>query len=296
MKNTIFTGSGVAIVTPMHSDGTVNYHKLGELLDWHVEQGTDAIIICGTTGESSTLTDAEHKECIRYTVERINHRIPVVAGTGSNDTAYAIHLSQEAESLGVDGLLLVTPYYNKTSQSGLVAHFTQIADSVSIPCILYTVPGRTGMNMLPATLAELSHHKNICGVKEASGNIVQTAEILSLCGDRLDVYTGEDAMTVPTMSLGGKGVITVMANILPKETHDMTKACLDGDFKSAAAMQLKYIELIGSLFADVNPVPIKEAMNLLGYEAGPVRLPLYTIEPAAAKRLEKALKNLGMIK
>ncbi|WP_281528317.1 4-hydroxy-tetrahydrodipicolinate synthase [Ruminococcus champanellensis] len=274
MKNTIFTGAGVAIVTPFNLDGTVNYEEFAMNLDYQIDNGTDAIIVCGTTGESATLSDEEHVECIRFAVEHVNKRIPVIAGTGSNDTDYAVQLSQEAEKCGADGLLLVTPYYNKTSQAGLVAHFTMIANSVNIPIILYNVPSRTGMNIAIDTYTQLAGHKNIVAVKEASGNISYVAKLFERCGDQLDIYSGNDDMIVPVMSLGGAGVISVLSNILPRETHEITQFCLKGDFKSATALQLKYLELINALFSEVNPIPIKEAMNLMGMNVGSCRMPL----------------------
>ena len=274
MKNTIFTGAGVAIVTPFNLDGTVNYDEFAMNIDYQIENGTDAIIVCGTTGESATLSDEEHVACIRFAVEHVNKRIPVIAGTGSNDTGYAIQLSQEAQNCGADGLLLVTPYYNKTTQAGLVAHFTMIANSVGIPIILYNVPSRTGMNISIDTYSQLAGHKNIVAVKEASGSISYVAKLLERCGDQLDVYSGNDDMIVPVMSLGGVGVTSVLYKILPRETHEITRFCLEGDFKSASALQLKYLELINALFSEVNPIPIKEAMNLMGMNVGSCRMPL----------------------
>ena len=237
MKNTIFTGAGVAIITPMLEDGSVDYAGLGKNIDFQIENGTDAIIICGTTGESSTLDDKEHRECIRFAVEHTHNRIPVIAGTGSNDTKYAIELSQEAQELGADGLLIVTPYYNKTTQRGLVAHYNAIADSVNLPIILYNVPSRTGVGFDVNTVAALAEHKNIAAIKEASGNIGYTAKVAAKCGDKIDIYSGNDDMIVPIMSLGGKGVISVLSNVLPKETHQMTQYCLENNFAAAAEMQ-----------------------------------------------------------
>lgn len=296
MKNTIFTGAGVAIVTPMNADGSVNYDGLGAIIDEQVENGTDAIIICGTTGESSTLTDEEHIECIRYCVKRVNKRIPVIAGTGSNDTAYAIQLSKEAEAAGADALLVVTPYYNKTSQRGLVAHFTAIADAVNIPMILYNVPSRTGVNIAVETYKTLSKHKNIVAAKEASGNLSAVAKIIAACGDDLDVYSGNDDQIVPIMALGGKGVISVLSNVLPKETHEMAQLCLENNVAEAAKLQIKYLELINALFCDVNPIPVKEAMNLMGKNVGSCRLPLYGMEQEKIDKLASALKNASLIK
>ncbi len=294
MKHTIFTGAAVAITTPFNLDGSINYEGLGKNIDYQIDNGTDAIVICGTTGESSTMSDAEHRECIKFAVDYTNHRIPVIAGTGSNDTRYAIELSVEAQNLGADGLLLVTPYYNKTTQSGLLDHFTIIANSVKIPIILYNIPGRTGMNITVETLEKLAHHKNIAAIKEASGNISYTAQVAAACGDLIDIYSGNDDMIVPIMSLGGKGVISVLSNILPKETHEITQLCLNNDFKKAGELQLKYLELINSLFCEVNPIPIKEAMNQLGMPAGACRMPLTKMTADNLARLMSAMQRLGM--
>lgn len=296
MKNTIFTGAGVAIVTPMNSDGTVNYAALGELIEMQIAGSTDAIIICGTTGESSTLSDDEHRECIRYTIEKVNKRVPVIAGTGSNDTAYAIELSKDAEEMGADGLLVVTPYYNKTSQRGLVAHYTAIADAVNIPIILYNVPSRTGVNIALDTYKTLAEHKNIAAAKEASGNISAIAKLIAECGDKLDVYSGNDDQIVPIMALGGKGVISVLSNVAPKITHDIAQLCLDNNCAEAAKLAAKYLDLANSLFIDVNPIPVKEALNMMGIEAGPCRLPLYEMEDAKKEKLAASLRNAGLIK
>lgn len=296
MKNTVFTGAGVAIVTPMFPDGSIDFEGLGENIEYQIANGTDAIIICGTTGESATMTDEEHVECIRYCIEKVNKRVPVIAGTGSNDTKYAVDLSKEAERLGADALLVVTPYYNKTSQRGLIAHFTAIADSVNIPIILYNVPSRTGVNITLDTYAVLAKHKNIVAVKEASGNISAIAKIIEKCGDDLDVYSGNDDQIVPIMSLGGKGVISVLSNVLPRETHQIAQYCLDNDFASAAALQLKYLDLANNLFIDVNPIPVKEAMNILGMKSGECRLPLVKMEQSKIDALTASLKNAGLIK
>ena len=296
MKNTIFTGAGVAIVTPMNADGSVNYAVLGELIEMQIAGGTDAIIICGTTGESSTLTDEEHRECIRYTIEKVNKRVPVIAGTGSNDTAYAIELSKDAEEMGADGLLVVTPYYNKTSQRGLVAHYTAIADAVNIPIILYNVHSRTGVNISIDTYKILAEHKNIVAAKEASGNISAIAKLIAECGDKLDVYSGNDDQIVPIMALGGKGVISVLSNVAPRQTHDIAQLCLDNNFAEAAKMAARYLNLANSLFIDVNPIPVKEALNIMGIAAGPCRLPLYEMEEAKKETLAAALRNAGIIK
>lgn len=296
MKNTVFTGAGVAIVTPMNADGSINYDEFGRVIDFQINNGTDAIIVCGTTGESATMTDEEHVECIRYCIERVNKRVPVIAGTGSNDTKYAVDLSVEAEKLGADALLVVTPYYNKTSQRGLIAHFTAIADSVNIPIILYNVPSRTGVNIALDTYDVLANHKNIAAVKEASGNISAIAKIIEKCGDRLDVYSGNDDQIVPIMALGGKGVISVLSNVCPKETHDIAQLCLDNNVAEAAKLQIKYLDLCNSLFIDVNPIPVKEAMNLIGFKAGECRLPLLKMEQGKIDALTASMKKVGLIK
>ncbi len=296
MKNTVFTGAGVAIITPMNADGSINYDEFGRIIDFQIDNGTDAIIVCGTTGESATMTDEEHVECIRYCVNRVNKRVPVIAGTGSNDTKYAVDLSKEAEKLGADALLLVTPYYNKTSQRGLAAHFTAIADSVNVPIILYNVPSRTGVNIALDTYIELSKHKNIAAVKEASGNISAIAKIFEKCGDDLDVYSGNDDQIVPIMALGGKGVISVLSNVAPRETHQIAQLCLDNNVAEAAKMQIKYLELMNNLFIDVNPIPVKEAMNMMGFKAGECRLPLLKMEQSKIDALAASMKKAGLIK
>ncbi len=296
MKNTIFTGAGVAIVTPMNADGSINFEQFGKNIDYQIENGTDAIIVCGTTGEASTMSDEEHIECIRYCVKRTAKRVPVIAGTGSNDTAYAVALSKEAEAAGVDALLVVTPYYNKASQRGLVAHFTAIADAVNIPIILYNIPGRTGVNMAVDTIKTLSEHKNICAVKEASGNIGYVAKLAAACGDKIDIYSGNDDMIVPIMSLGGKGVISVLSNVMPKETHDMCQFCLDNNFVEAQKLQISLLEFINNLFIDVNPIPVKEAMNLCGMNAGVLRMPLMEMTDANKATLRASMEKLGLIK
>lgn len=295
MKNTIFTGAGVAIVTPMNKDGSVNYDVLADILDEQIDNHTDAIITCGTTGESATLTDEEHRDVIRFTVKHVNHRIPVIAGTGSNDTAYAVELSKEAENMGADGLLSVTPYYNKTSQRGLIAHFTAVADAVNIPVILYDVPSRTGVTTAIDTFKALAKRRNICAVKAASGNISAIASLIAACGEELDVYSGNDDQIVPIMSLGGKGVISVLSNVAPSQTHDICQCCLDGNYTEAARLQLKYLDLCHALFNDVNPIPVKEAMNLMGKNVGECRLPLIKSEQAKIDQLAEALKNAGLI-
>lgn len=294
-KKTVFTGSGVAVVTPMNADGSINYPKLGQLIDWQIENSTDAIVICGTTGESTVMTDEEHVECFRFAVEHVAGRVPVVAGAGSNDTAYAVWLSKEAKALGVDALLHVTPYYNKTSQRGLVRHFYGIADSTDLPVILYNVPSRTGINIQPATYLELSKHPNIVATKEAGGDISAIAKTIHLCGEELAVYSGNDDQITPIMSLGGIGVISVLANVMPKQTHDICRLFLDGNIKEATQMQLELIPLIDALFSDVNPIPVKEALNLMGWQTGPLRMPLVELAPAAREALKAQLQRFGLI-
>lgn len=291
--NTIFTGAAVAIVTPMNKDGSVNYGKLGELIESQINGSTDAIVICGTTGEASTLTDEEHIECIRFAVMHTAGRVPVIAGTGSNDTAYAAQMSKDAEEAGADALLLVTPYYNKTSQRGLTAHFTAIADAVNIPVILYNVPSRTGCKIEIGTYKELSKHKNIVAAKEACGDISFIAQLAAETD--LDIYSGNDDQVVPIMSLGAKGVISVASNVIPREMHDMTKYALEGDFKTAAELQLRYFGLMKALFCDVNPIPVKEAMNLMGMEVGECRLPLIKMEQSKIDLLKKEMAAVGLL-
>lgn len=296
MKNTIFTGAAIAIITPMNEDGSINFTVLGEMIDDQIANGTDAIVICGTTGEASTMSDEEHLECIRFAVEKTAKRVPVIAGTGSNDTAYAVKLSKEAEELGADGLLLVTPYYNKTTQKGLIAHFTAIADAVNIPIILYNIPGRTGMNMEVSTIKELANHKNIVAVKEASGNISYAAKLIAECGDMIDVYSGNDDMIVPLMSLGAKGVISVLSHVIPKETHDMVQYCLDNNLAEATKLQIDYLDLINNLFIEVNPIPVKEAMNMIGVNVGKCRLPLVEMSEEHKAVLRASLVKHGLVK
>ncbi|MBE7030170.1 MAG: 4-hydroxy-tetrahydrodipicolinate synthase [Ruminococcaceae bacterium] len=295
MKKTVFEGSGVAIVTPFTKDG-VNYEKLGELLEFHVANQTDAVIICGTTGESSTMPDAEHVAVIRYAVEKIAGRMPVIAGTGSNDTAHGVELSKMAQDAGADALLMVTPYYNKATQKGLIQHYTRQANAVDIPCILYNVPSRTGTNIKPETMLALADVENIVGIKEASGDIVQAARIMALCGDRFDLYSGNDDMVVPLLSLGGKGVISVVANVAPRQTHDMVASYLAGDTKKALALQLEMLELVDALFCEVNPIPVKAALNLMGFEVGGYRLPLCEMEEANLAKLKGAMERYGLLK
>lgn len=296
MKNTIFTGAGVAIVTPMSADGSINFDELGRLIDFNIDNGTDAIIICGTTGESATMTDEEHIECIRYAVEKTAKRVPVVAGTGSNHTEYAVNLSKKAEELGADALLVVTPYYNKTSQAGLVRHYTEIANAVSLPIIMYNVPSRTGVNIAPETCAELAKLDNIAAVKEASGNISQIASIAALCGESLDIYSGNDDQIIPIMALGGKGVISVLSNCMPFETHEICRLCLENKYGEARDLAFKIHDFTKTLFCDVNPIPVKEALNLMGFNAGPCRLPLIEMSEAKKKQLSDSMKAVGLIK
>lgn len=292
-KTLPFTGSGVAIVTPFDGQKT-NYDALGELIEWHIENKTDSIIICGTTGEASTMPDEEHLAAIEYTVKKVAGRIPVIAGTGSNETLHAIELSKKAEELGADGLLQVTPYYNKTTQKGLVEHFSAIANAVKIPVILYNVPSRTGVNISIGALKELAKVENIVAIKEASGNISYTAQVAAEVPE-LYIYSGNDDMIVPVMSLGGKGVISVLANVCPRETHDMCQAYLDGDCATATKMQLEYLELVNNLFIEVNPIPVKTALNLMGKNAGNLRLPLTDMEEGNLNKLKASLKKHNLI-
>lgn len=291
----IFTGAGVAIVTPMNQDGSVNFEKLGELIEFQIANKTDCIIICGTTGESSTLTHEEHLECIKYAVEKTAKRVPVVAGTGSNCTETAVYLSTEAEKYGVDGVLVVTPYYNKATQNGLFEHFTTIADSIKVPVILYNVPSRTGCNIMPETAVRIAKaSKNVVAIKEASGNISQVAELARLSNGLLDIYSGNDDQIVPILSLGGKGVISVLSNIAPEQTHDIVASYLEGDVKKSLELQLNAIDLIKALFCEVNPIPVKAALNLMGMEAGTLRRPLTDMEPQNQERLKKAMEEYGI--
>lgn len=291
----IFTGAGVALVTPTFPDGTVNFEKMKELIEFQLANDTDALIICGTTGEASTLSDEVQIECVRYAVEVVKGRVPVIAGAGSNDTAHCIELAKGCEAAGADAVLLVTPYYNKATQKGLILHYTAVAESLSIPIILYNVPGRTGCNITPKTVLELSKVKNIVAVKEASGNLSQVAEIAALVGPDFDIYSGNDDQILPILSLGGKGVISVLSNIAPKETHDMVVKFFEGDLKGSIALQLGAIELISALFCEVNPIPVKTALDLMGYEVGPCRMPLCAMEDKNLETLKKAMKNYGLI-
>lgn len=295
MKEPIFTGSSVAIVTPFR-DGKVDFDKLAELIDFQIEGGTAAITICGTTGESATQTLEEHIATVDFCVKHVNHRVKVIAGTGSNDTMAAVMLSQEAEKSGADALLLVTPYYNKATQPGLIKHFTYIADRVNTPIILYNVPGRTGVSFTAATYKELSKHPMINGIKEASGSFSLLASTIAACGDEMNIWSGNDEEVVPMMSMGAKGVISVLANIAPRAVADMSQACLDGDYKKGAQLQLKYLDVIDKLFCEVNPIPVKAAMNLMGMEVGQCRLPLCDMAPENLEKLKAALLNAGLLK
>ncbi len=291
----VFTGAGVAIVTPFNADESINYDKLDELIDYHCENGTDSIIICGTTGESATMTEEEHMECVKFAIERAKGRIPVIAGTGSNCTRTAVDMSREAVEDGADGLLLVTPYYNKATQAGLIAHYTAVAREAKAPIIMYSVASRTGCNIEPATVAELVKNvDNIVGVKEASGNISQVAKIMSLTDGKIDLYSGNDDQIVPLLSLGAKGVISVLSNVAPKETHDICAKFFAGDVAGSAALQLKAIPLCEKLFCEVNPIPVKKAMQLMGMDCGPLRMPLTELTPGHTEELARAMKDFGI--
>ena len=296
MKKRIFTGCATALVTPFNDDCSVNYPRLRSLINEQIEGGVDALVICGTTGESATLDNDEHIKVLEEAVTTANGRVPIIAGTGSNDTMYAAQLSQHAESLGVDGLLMVTPYYNKTSQNGLINHYFYVADRVKTPIILYNVPSRTGTAIKPETYKELSKHENIVAVKEANGDISSIAKTMSLCQGDLDLYSGNDDEIVPIMSLGGIGVISVLSNILPRETHNICAEFLKGNIDKARDMQLKYVSLINALFSDVNPIPVKEAMNMMGLGMGPLRMPLAPMTDSARAALREELKKHGLVK
>ncbi len=296
MKNPIFTGAAVAIITPMNEDGSVNYEEFAKFIDFQIENGTDAIVVCGTTGESSTLKVVEHNEAIKWCVEYVNHRIPVIAGTGSNSTACAIDISLEACKNGADALLLVTPYYNKTSQRGLIAHYTAIHDATNLPIILYNVPSRTGLNIAPETAYELSKLPRINGIKEASGNLEQIEKIRELCGDELNIWSGNDDQIYEIMERGGKGVISVLSNICPQETHDIVQKYLDGDKEASKAMMDKYMKLAKAMFVDVNPIPVKEAVSLIGFNAGPCRLPLIEMDDKNKAYVKETMAEYGLIK
>ena len=291
----IFKGSGVAIVTPFHEDESINYDMLDQLIDYQCENGTDSIIICGTTGESATLSEEEHMECVKFAIERVKGRVPVIAGTGSNSTQTAIELSRDAVEYGADGLLVVTPYYNKATQGGLIAHYTAIAKEAKAPIIMYNVASRTGCNLEPATIAALVRDvDNIVGVKEASGSISQVAKIMSLTDGNIDLYSGNDDQIVPLLSLGGKGVISVLSNVAPKETHDICEKFFAGDVAGSAALQLKAVPLIDQLFCEVNPIPVKKAMKLMGMDCGPLRMPMTEHTPEHEKTLAQAMKDFGI--
>ena len=293
----IFKGAGVAIVTPMKDNLEVNYDKLDEILEEQIAGKTDSIVICGTTGESATLSEEEHLEAIRFTIERVNHRIPVVAGTGSNCTQTAIQMSKEAEEAGADGVLLVTPYYNKATQNGLIAHYTAFANEIKIPAILYNVPSRTGCALQPKTIAHLVKNvENIVGIKEASGDISHVAQVMNLCDGQIDLYSGNDDQVVPLLSLGGLGVISVLSNVAPQYVHDMVYKFFEGDIAGSRKMQLEALPVINALFCEVNPIPVKAAMNLQGKEVGPLRAPLTEMEPEHQEVLKKAMNELGILK
>lgn len=292
----IFTGAGVAIITPMKENGDVNYDKLGELLDYQINNSTDAIVICGTTGEASTLTHEEHIETIRFTADYVKKRVPVIAGTGSNCTETAIYLSKEAQKAGVDGCLVVTPYYNKTTQKGLIKHYTEVAKSIDLPIIMYNVPGRTGCNIQPETAAKLAKEvDNIVAIKAATGNMAQETQTMALAEGKLDMYSGEDGLIVPLMSIGAKGVISVLSNVAPKQTHDICAKFMEGKIEEARQMQFDALELVNALFCEVNPIPVKHALNLMGMEVGPLRMPLCAMEEANLERLKKAMVNYGIL-
>ena len=293
MKTPIFEGIATALITPITESG-IDYEAFGRLIDWQIDEGVNALVICDTTGESSTLTDEEHREAIAYAVKRAAHRVPIIAGTGSNDTAYALSLTEFSCKAGVDGVLVVTPYYNKATQNGLIQMFTKIADVSSVPLILYNVPSRTGVNIAPATVKELSKHPNISGIKEASGNISAVAEIAALCGDDINIYSGNDDQTVPIMSLGGKGCISVLSNVLPRQSAELCAKMLKGDVKGAAEMQLKYLPLINALFSEVNPIPVKAAMAAMGWCEDYLRLPLTPMEPAHREALFAEMRKAGI--
>ncbi len=293
----IFTGAGVAIVTPMKANGEINYDKLAELIDFQINNSTDAIVICGTTGESATMTEEEHIEAIRFTADYVNKRVPVVAGTGSNCTKTAVELSKEAQAAGVDACLVVTPYYNKASQKGLIEHYTTVAKAIDLPIIMYNVPSRTGCNIQPETAVKLARDvDNIVAIKAATGNLSQESKTMMLAEGCLDMYSGEDGLIVPLMSIGAKGVISVLSNVAPKQTHDICAEFLAGNVEKSRQLQFEALELVDALFCEVNPIPVKTALNLMGMEAGPLRMPLCEMEEANLARLKTALKNYGILK
>ncbi len=295
IKKPIFQGAATALITPF-KDGAVDYAAFEKMLEFQIASGIDALVVCGTTGEPATLDDSEHKKVVEFAVEKVNHRVPVIAGTGSNNTQYAIELSRFAEQAGADGLLLVTPYYNKCSQKGIVSHFNQVADSVNIPCIVYNVPGRTGFCISVDSYKQIAKHQNIVATKEASGNLLLMMEVLEACAGDMDMYSGDDQQIVPLMSMGAIGVISVFSNIMPAEAHQMAKACLDGDFKTAAAMQLKYLRLMNGLFMQVNPIPVKTAVAKMGYCQNEFRMPLCPMDAADDEKLFNLMREQGLIK
>ncbi len=293
MKKTIFTGMATAIVTPMTRDG-IDYEALGRFLEFQIESGINAIVVMGTTGENATIEPEDQKEVIRFTVEKVNHRVPVIAGTGTNNTAHVLENTKNACEVGADAVLVVTPYYNKATQKGLIQHFTLVADASSVPVILYNVPGRTGCNLLPESVAVLAEHPNIVGIKEATGNMAQMVKIRRLCGDKIHVYSGEDALTVPMMAMGGKGTISVLSNVAPRESVSMTDACLRGDYETAARLQCELLPLIDALFCEVNPIPAKAAVSAMGYGEENLRLPLTPMEAGNREKLYKEMRKLGI--
>ena len=294
MKNTIFTGMASAIVTPMKADLSVDFDALGRFIDFQLQQGIDAIVAVGTTGESATLEPAEQKEVIRFTVQRVAKRVPVIAGVGTNNTAHVLENVKNACEVGADALLAVTPYYNKATQNGLIAHFTAIADASTVPVVLYNVPGRTGCNLLPKTVAKLAEHERIVAIKEATGNMAQMVELMALCGDKIDVYSGEDALTVAMMAMGAAGTISVLSNVAPSEAVAMTDACKAGDFKTAAAAQCRLLPLINALFSEVNPIPVKAAVSAMGFGEENLRMPLSRMEDATRAKLYEEMRKLGV--
>lgn len=295
-KKVIFTGAAIAIITPMNEDKSVNYDEFKKLIDYQIENGTDAIVVCGTTGEASTLTHEEHIECIRFVVEYVNKRVPVIAGTGSNCTETAVYLSKEAEKAGADALLLVSPYYNKATQKGLIEHFGRTAEAVNIPIVLYNIPGRTGVNIQPETVKILAEkYDNIVAVKDATGNLSWTAKVALLCGDNITIYSGDDNAICPILSFGGKGVISVLSHVAPRDTHLIVEKFLNGDTKGSLELQLKYLPMVDRLFSEVNPIPVKTACRFMGFAAGPLRSPLCEMEPEHAEALKAEMKKLGII-
>lgn len=293
MKNTVFRGMATAIVTPMTANG-IDYDALGRFLEFQIENGINAIVVMGTTGENATIEPAEQKEVVRFTVEKVAGRVPVIAGTGTNNTEHVLHLTKNACEVGVDAVLVVTPYYNKATQNGLIKHFTLVADTSTVPVILYNVPGRTGCALQPKTVAKLAEHPNIVGIKDATGNMAQMVEIMHLCGDKIDVYSGEDALTVPMMAMGGAGTISVVSNVLPKQAVAMTDACMAGDYAAAAKMQCDLLPLINALFSEVNPIPAKAAVSALGFGEENLRMPLTPMEDSTRAVLYKEMRNWGI--